>query len=83
MMTFIALAAKMKWKVVGYSDRAVATLGKTPDGRNKVGAITLNPTVEFKPGHEMPREQLAEMHERAHRYCFVANALDCEMSVKV
>lgn len=83
MMTFVALAAKMKWKVRRYQDRAVATLGKTPDGRTKIGAITLHPKVEFEPGHDVPRDALEEMHERAHRYCFVANALDCDMAVKV
>ena len=83
MMTFVALAAKMNWKVRAYRDRAVATLGKTSDGRNKIGAITLHPEVDFEPGHEKPDDALHEMHERAHRYCFVANALDCDMAIEI
>ena len=83
MLTFLALAAKAKWKVRGYRDRAVATLAKMPDGRTKVRAITLHPKVEFEAGHEVGRDRLEEMHERAHRYCFVANALNCDMTVAV
>jgi organic hydroperoxide reductase OsmC/OhrA len=81
MMTFLALAAKAKWKLKRYKDRAVAVLGKTEDGRTRVAAITLNPVTEFEPGHEISRDKLEQMHERAHRYCFVANALSCEMRV--
>lgn len=83
MMTFLALAAKAKWKVKRYCDRAVATLGKTADGRVKVGAITLHPEVIFADGHDKDAAELEVMHERAHRYCFVANALDCDMKVEI
>ena len=33
MMTFLALAAKMNWPVSGYTDNAVATLGKNSKGK--------------------------------------------------
>lgn len=83
MMTFIALAAKARWKLESYRDRAVAVLGKTDDGRTKVGEIVLHPVTEFVPGHEISPEKLEEMHERAHRYCFVANAISCDMRVEL
>lgn len=83
MMTFLALAAKAKWKVKRYTDRSVAALGKTDDGRVKVGGITLHPVVTFEAGHQKDNSELEVMHERAHRYCFVANALDCEMKVEI
>lgn len=81
MMTFLALCAKAGWKLTAYRDNAVARLGKTEDGRMRVASITLHPEMEFAEGHEISRDQLTEMHERAHRYCFVANALSCEMDV--
>lgn len=83
MMTFLALAAKAKWKVKAYQDRAVALIGKNEEGRMYVSSITLNPVTEFEPGHEIDHQQLEEMHERAHRYCFVANSLSCEMNLVV
>jgi len=83
MLTFIALAAKARWKLEKYRDRAVAVLGKTDDGRTRVSEIVLHPVTEFEPGHEISPEKLEEMHERAHRYCFVANAISCEMRVEL
>jgi len=83
MMTFIALAAKARWKLEKYRDRAVAVLGKTEDGRTRVSEIVLHPVTEFEPGHEIGSDKLNEMHERAHRYCFVANAISCEMRVEL
>lgn len=81
MMTFLALCAKAGWKVTAYRDRAVARLGQMPDGRMQVASITLHPEMDFETGHEKSLAECEEMHERAHRYCFVANALKCEMSV--
>ena len=83
MMTFLALAAKARWKLKRYRDRAVAVLGKTEDGRTKVAEIVLHPVTEFEAGHEIEADKLKEMHDRAHRYCFVANAISCEMRVEI
>ena len=83
MMTFLALAAKARWQVTHYRDRAIAVLGKTGQGRTRVSAITLHPEVDFAPGHTVSHDQLETMHERAHRYCFVANTLSCDMRVVV
>lgn len=83
MMTFLALAAKSRWPVVSYNDEAVASLGKLPDGRTKVGSITLHPAIGFAEGFEVSHADIEAMHDRAHRYCFVANALDLEMKVVV
>ena len=47
MMTFLALAAKMKWPVIGYRDKAIATLGKNSKGQMSVVKLELNPKVEF------------------------------------
>jgi len=83
MMTFLALCAKAGWKLTNYEDQAVARLGKTDDGRMRVESITLHPKMSFETGHEKDTAQLEEMHERAHRYCFVANALSCEMHIEI
>ena len=36
MMTFLALVAKMKWPVLSYKDKAIATLGKNSEGKMSV-----------------------------------------------
>lgn len=81
MMTFLALCNKARWRPAGYRDHAVATLGRMENGRMRIASITLHPVVTFEPGHDRTAAELAVMHERAHRYCFVANSLSCEMRV--
>ena len=83
MMTFLALAAKAQWKITDYKDRAVAVIGKNEEGRMWVSGVTLNPVIEFESGQEVDHDKLEEMHERAHRYCFVANSLSCDMKIAV
>lgn len=75
MMTFLALAAKVKWPVKRFSDKAKAHLGKDPQGKMCISQIDLNPVVEFDDGFEIEQSKLDDMHERAHRYCFVANSI--------
>jgi len=81
MMTFLALAAKMSWPVIGYKDNAIATLGKNSKGQMSVTKIELNPKVEFSDGFSADGEEMKKVQERAHRYCFIANSLSDEVKV--
>lgn len=83
MMTFLALAAKADWPVASYHDHAVAHLGKNPKGQMSVIQIDLNPVVRFDTGFLVSDDQMAEMQDRAHRYCFIANTLADSVQVNV
>ena len=83
MMTFLALAAKADWPVASYHDHAVAHLGKNPKGQMSVIQIDLNPVVRFDTGFVVRDGQMAEMQDRAHRYCFIANTLADSVQVNV
>lgn len=83
MMTFIALAAKVKWPVSSFKDNANAHLGKDPQGKMCISKIDLNPIVEFDEGFEINNDDLKDMHERAHRYCFVANSLAEHVEINI
>ena len=83
MMTFLALAAKSDWPVASYHDHAVAHLGKNPKGQMSVTQIDLNPVVRFDTGFLVSDDQMAEMQDRAHRYCFIANTLADSVQVNV
>ena len=83
MMTFLALAAKANWPVASFRDRAVAHLGKNSKGRMSVARIDLHPVVRFDDGFEVGDGDLAQMHTRAHRYCFIANALSDDVEVNI
>jgi organic hydroperoxide reductase OsmC/OhrA len=83
MMTFLALAAKAGWPVAGYHDHAVAHLGKNPRGQMSVTRIDLHPVVRFDTGFDLPDGELETMHDRAHRYCFIANTLADSVEINV
>lgn len=83
MMTFLALAAKAKWPVASYQDHAVAHLGKNPKGQMSVTRIDLHPVVRFDTGFDVDETELAQMQDRAHRYCFIANTLADSVDIQI
>ena len=83
MMTFLALAAKAGWPVAGYSDHAVAHLGKNPRGPMSVTRIDLHPVVRFDTGFSVTEADMAQMQDRAHRYCFIANTLADSVEINI
>ena len=83
MMTFLALAAKMKWPVISYRDKAIATLGKNSKGQMSVVKLELNPKVEFSNKFIVDANEMKKVQDRAHRYCFIANSLSKEVRVLI
>ena len=83
MMTFLALAAKMKWPVISYKDKAIATLGKNSKGQMSVTKLELNPRVEFSNKFNVDANEMKKVQDRAHRYCFIANSLSDEVKVLI
>ena len=83
MMTFLALAAKMKWPILEYKDKAVAYIGKNSSGKMSVNKIELNPIVTFENNFSISDEEMEKMHDRSHRYCFIANSLSEEVKVLI
>ena len=83
MMTFLALCAKAGWPVATYHDHAVAYLGKNPKGQMSVTRIDLHPMVRFDTGFSVSDHDMAEMQDRAHRYCFIANTLADSVEINI
>ena len=83
MMTFLALAAKMRWPVKSYKDRAFAFLGKNSKGKMCVNKIELNPQIFFDNDFLVSKEDMDKMQDRSHRYCFVANSLSDDVEIKI
>ena len=83
MMTFLALAAKMRWPVKSYKDKAYAFLGKNSKGKMCVNKIELNPYITFDGDFSVTPEEMNKMQDRSHRYCFVANSLSEEVEIKI
>ena len=83
MMTFLALAAKMRWPVTSYKDKACAFLGTNSKGKMCVNKIELNPNITFHGFFSVSTEEMDKMQDRSHRYCFVANSLSEEVEIKI
>ena len=83
MMTFLALAAKMKWPVVNYKDKAISYLGKNNEGRMFVNKIQLNPEIIFSNDFKVSSEEMLKMKERSHKYCFIANSLSKDVEIEI
>ena len=81
MMTFLALAAKMRWPVISYKDKVLAFLGKNSKGKMCVNKIELNPKIVFEGDFSVSSEEMDKMQDRSHRYCFVANSLSDEVEI--
>ena len=82
MLTFLALCAKKRATVESYTDQAVGYLEKNADGRLAITRVVLRPRVTFADGHAPGASVLSEIHETAHRQCFIANSVKTQVSVE-
>lgn len=82
MLTFLAVAAKKKFVVDRYSDRAVGFLEKNAQGKLAVTRVILRPTVAFSGPTTPTKEELASLHDQAHHGCFIANSVTTDVTVE-
>lgn len=82
MLTFLYLAALDGFNIAAYTDNAEGEMATLEDGRQWVAKITLDPQIEWI-GEKVPTAaELSDLHERAHKMCFIANSLRSEIVVK-
>jgi len=78
MLTFLAMCSRRGYRVVRYSDEAVAVLGKNKSSKIAITKVILRPHVIFSKDKAPVEEQFQLLHDRAHDNCFVANSFaDC------
>jgi organic hydroperoxide reductase OsmC/OhrA len=79
MLWFLSIAAQAGWRVDRYADGAVGVLGKNAAGKIAVTVVTLHPHATFS-GPKLPsREEVVEMHHKAHNECFIANSVTTDI----
>lgn len=76
LLSFLAVAARARLDVVGYSDDAAAVMDEA-DPPLRVGRIVLRPTVTVRG--EVTEERVRHLLEVAHRECYIARALISEV----
>ncbi|MFO0910495.1 MAG: OsmC family protein [Isosphaeraceae bacterium] len=82
MLTFLAMAARKKWVVDAYDDEAVGRLEKDSAGRLAITHVTLRPRIQFSGDTIPDAEEVAHVHEQAHRTCFIANSVKTDVRIE-
>lgn len=80
LLTFLAVAAKRGHVVERYEDDAEGVLAKNAEGRLAVTKVTLRPRVWFTA--PVSAEDLARLHDQAHRGCFIGNSVKSEVVIE-
>lgn len=73
MLTYLALCALNGVTVTGYEDNSGATMTEDGFGGGAFTEAVLRPRVRVTA--EPMRERARELHEEAHRRCFIANSV--------
>jgi organic hydroperoxide reductase OsmC/OhrA len=80
MLWFLDLAARAGFVVDRYDDAAVGCMGRTPEGREWVERVELQPAVVFAPQGRSPDDAAVEaLHHAAHEACYIANSVRSEV----
>lgn len=81
MLTFLAIAARRRFVVESYEDDALGRMEKNDDGKLAVTQVELHPRVIFSGEKHPTADELAKLHEVAHRECFIANSVKTRVTV--
>jgi organic hydroperoxide reductase OsmC/OhrA len=79
MLWFLGLAAKAKFRVDSYMDRAEGVMEKNAEGKVAVTRVTLRPKALFSGDRIPSHEELDHLHHEAHEKCFIANSVKTEI----
>ena len=81
MLTFLSIAAKKRYVVDSYADRAVGVMTKNERGKIFVSKVTLDPHIVFSGDRRPTPDAVADMHRLSHQECFIANSVLTEVVV--
>ena len=82
MLFFLFHAAKKGYVVERYEDAAVGTMGKNAQGRSAMVTVVLRPQITWGDDRAPSAEELAQMHDKAHHDCYIANSVTTEVTVQ-
>jgi organic hydroperoxide reductase OsmC/OhrA len=83
MLFFLHLACKAGFIVDSYIDQAVGILAKNEAGRLAITKITLRPEISFAGEKRPDRDELEDLHHRAHELCFIANSVKTDVETEI
>ena len=75
MLWFLSVAAGRGFTVDSYRDVAVGHMENNAEGHLAITRVELRPTIRFSGPRIPESNQVNDMHEEAHRQCFIANSV--------
>jgi len=81
MLWFLSLAASQKYIVESYSDEAEGIMNKNLNGDMAMTSVTLKPIIKFIGSNIPSFEEINDLHEKAHKKCFIANSVKTEIKI--
>ncbi len=79
MLWFLSIAARRGFCVDSYTDNAQGLMARNAAGKMAMTDVTLRPEAVFS-GEKLPtREQVDELHHKAHEECFIANSVTTQV----
>lgn len=80
MLWYLHLCSEAGIVVLGYCDDAVGTMVEDGGGGGRFSGVTLRPVATLAAGADAARA--AELHEEAHRKCFIANSVNFPVAIE-
>ena len=81
MLFFVDYARRAGFTVDSYVDEAEGVMEKRADGKIAMTGVTLRPAIAWSGDRRPNAEEIADLHHRAHEDCFIANSVNCEVTV--
>ena len=75
MLWFLSIAARQGYCVDSYADAAEGVMARNAAGKMAMTEVTLRPKAAFSGEKRPTREQIDELHHKAHEECYIANSV--------
>jgi organic hydroperoxide reductase OsmC/OhrA len=79
MLWFLSIAARQRFLVDTYHDRAEGVMAENADGKLAIVCVTLRPFATFAGNQGPTPDQLAALHYQAHEECYLARSVLTEV----
>jgi len=83
MLFFLSIAAKNKFIIDKYEDKALGVLQKNTQGKYAMTKVILKPEVIFSVNSKPSLKQYEKMHHQAHQQCFIANSVHTDIVIDI
>ncbi len=80
MLFFVDLARRAGFTLDDYADEAEGVMEKNAAGKMAMTRVTLHPRITWS-GSTPDESSIAELHDRAHEACFIANSVTTEVTI--